>query len=359
MPFKCEYNKYTLHFKFNAGTSRGFLKERTAYFIRMCDSQQPDRCGLGECSPLQGLSPDARPDLEKQLYLVCSDVETSTLPELESEIDEWLDGLVGEAWPALRFGLETAWRDYSRGGRRQIVNNDWSVSPHRPIPINGLVWMGDPAFMQQQIDEKLEAGFSCIKLKIGAIDFEQELSLLASIRQRYDARTITLRVDANGAFLPQEALKKLDALSRYDIHSIEQPIQPHQPEAMHRLCRESPVPIALDEELIGVTGLENKRKLLEQIKPPFVVLKPTLLGGLSATEAWIDLAQQQNIGWWITSALESNIGLNAIAQLTASCQVDMPQGLGTGQLYHNNVPSPLYIDRGHLRYATDQKWGSI
>lgn len=356
MSLRCDYKKYTLHFKFSAGTSRGTLKEKSTYFIKIYSKQHPSCFGLGECGPLQGLSPDDHPDLETQLQQVCSLVESTAFPSDVDGVIKWLDEKVGAGWPAIRFGLETAALDFLHGGRRLILENTWSDPPYQPVPINGLIWMGDKDFMRRQIDEKLKAGFNCIKMKIGAIDFETERSLLAYIRSLYDAGTITLRVDANGAFSPGEALDKLQALSQYDIHSIEQPIQPGQIKALYELCRKSPVPIALDEELIGITEKAGKVKLLQQVQPQFIILKPTLLGGLAATREWISVAEQENIGWWITSALESNVGLNAIAQLAAALKVNLPQGLGTGQLYHNNIPSPMFIENGALGYKPHGRW---
>jgi len=211
-----------------------------------------------------------------------------------------------------------------------------------------LVWMGDFEFMQSQLEEKLEQGFSCIKLKIGAIDFEKECKLLELIRKRFDENKITIRVDANGAFAADEALNKLEILSNYAIHSIEQPIAANQWYEMKQLCAATPLPIALDEELIPLTNLEDKKQMLDYIKPQFVIFKPTLLGGLQKTAEWIELCKEKNIDWWITSALESNIGLNAIAQFVANYNPTLPQGLGTGKLYHNNIESSLKIEKGEI-----------
>lgn len=356
MHLHCEYKKYTLHFKFDAGTSRGILREKDTYFLKIYDPKEPALFGIGECGPLRGLSPDDRPDFEEQLIVACASVGKSVFPQNADKVKAWLQGQIGEEWPAIRFGLETAALDFLHGGRQKIIHNPWSEHPYQPIPINGLIWMGDKDSMLKQIDEKLKVGFNCIKMKMGAIDFETELSLLSYIRSHYDEKITTLRLDANGAFAPEEALAKLEALSRFGIHSIEQPIKPGQPENMYELCRKSPVPIALDEELIGVTKPADKLSLLHRIKPQYIILKPTLLGGLYATSELIELAQQENIGWWITSALESNVGLNAIAQFSASLQVSMPQGLGTGQLYHNNLPSPLFIENGSLKYNPHIHW---
>jgi o-succinylbenzoate synthase len=263
---------------------------------------------------------------------------------------------VGSGLPSLVFALETAALDLAGGGRRQLYSNPFSLG-QAALPINGLVWMGDAGFMREQIQQKLAAGYSCLKLKIGSLDFETELALLAEIRAAAAPERLILRVDANGAFAPEDALHKLEALARFAVHSIEQPIQPGQTDAMAELCRSSPVPVALDEELIGVTNPVQQAALLDRVQPAYLVLKPTLLGGHAATRRWISLAEARGIQWWITSALESNIGLNAVAQLTAEYNVGtFAQGLGTGQLYHNNVAAPLHIASGHLRYDPAGAW---
>ncbi len=353
MRLKADYTKHTLKFTFVAGTSRGTLTEHDTYFILL---KSNDAVGIGECAPLKGLSPDYRPDLAEKIQDVLSKIENAPFPEDEEGITDFIDKHISTNFPALRFGVETALRDLLQGGERKIFPSVFQSNSFPPIPINGLVWMGDRDFMKRQIDEKLVQGFNCIKLKIGAIDFTTELSLLVYIRENYSADRITIRVDANGAFSPGEALAKLQQLAEYDLHSIEQPIATGQLEEMQKLCKVTPLPIALDEELIGVTSLESQAKLLDHTQPQYIILKPTLLGGLAATEQWIQLAEARNIGWWMTSALESNIGLNAIAQFAAYKQVTMPQGLGTGKLYHNNVPSPLHIQQGNLHYLPDQSW---
>lgn len=257
--------------------------------------------------------------------------------------------------PSLRFGLEMALLDWVRGGRQVLFETPF-VQGIQPIPINGLIWMGSYDFMKKQVDEKLEQGFSCIKLKVGAIDFQQELRLLEYIRSQ--SSQVTLRVDANGAFPVNEALARLKDLERFHLHSIEQPIMPRQPEAMQLLCNRSKVPIALDEELIGVTGRADKEELLDTLLPPYLVLKPTLLGGILEAIEWIQLAEARGIGWWLTSALESNIGLNAIAQFAATWPMEGYQGLGTGQLYHNNFESPLRVEGGYLEFRKEVGWES-
>ena len=349
MPLTATYRKHTLQFKFEAGTSRGVLTARDTYFIQVTDSARPGTAGVGEASPLKGLSIDDVPGFEDHLREVCR--RFSALPESGLAEPRFLNDLVGEAYPALLFGFETALLDLQNGGRRVIFPGPFPEGK-TAIPINGLIWMGPAAGMRAQIEEKLAGGYTCLKMKIGAIDFAAECDLLVAVRDRFPPEQITLRVDANGAFSPAEAPAKLDALSRFGLHSIEQPIRAGQPAEMARLCRESPVPVALDEELIGVQRYADKRQLLTRLRPPFIILKPTLLGGFAHCREWIELAEGLGIGWWMTSALESNVGLNAISQFTASFNPTLPQGLGTGQLYHNNIASPLRIDNGHLQYAT-------
>jgi L-alanine-DL-glutamate epimerase-like enolase superfamily enzyme len=260
--------------------------------------------------------------------------------------------LVPFSLPSIRFGLETALLDFLNGGRKRILANTF-FDQGAPIPINGLIWMGTKEFMLQQINQKLGEGFSCLKMKIGAIDFAQELELLRYIREQEAAKNLVLRVDANGAFSPLEALGKLEQLQDFGIHSIEQPIGVAQWEAMRELAQKSPIPIALDEELIGKS---NKEEVLDFIKPQFIILKPSLLGGILETREWIRLAEARRIGWWMTSALESAIGLNAISQLTSTYLPSLPQGLGTGKLYDNNLESPLVVQSGEIRYEQSGDW---
>jgi o-succinylbenzoate synthase len=334
-----------LVFKRPAGTSRGVLQTKESWFIIVQQEADMSLAGLGECSLIPGLSPDDRDNFEQELQRVCSQI---------NDYKQWINTR-GCIYPAIRFGLETALEDLSNGGNRVFGQNDFTAG-HKGIPINGLIWMGEPDFMKQQIREKLEAGFNCIKIKIGAIDFEQELELLRLIRHEYGPDTIEIRVDANGAFSPEDALEKLKRLSEFRLHSIEQPIRQGQTEAMARLCAESPVPVALDEELIGLNDPVSRRKMLNDIRPQFVIFKPSLIGGLSATAAWAMLADSMKIEWWVTSALESNIGLNALAQWTYLHAGLMPQGLGTGQLYTNNIPSPLVMENGQLFYKPELGW---
>ncbi|GAB3988546.1 o-succinylbenzoate synthase [Spirosoma daeguense] len=358
MSLHIDYLKHTLHFRFEAGTSRGILTEKTCYILRLRDDTQPDVIGYGECSPLPGLSYDDRPDFEERLGQYCQEFN-----ELDLELFHWnlpivLTQLISHQFPSILFGFESAMLDFLAGGKRILYPSEFTDG-NRPIPINGLIWMGSPAFMRQQIEEKLQSGFTTIKLKIGALDFEQECDLLAMIREQFTADQISLRVDANGAFRSDEAMAKLERLATYNLHSIEQPIRAGQPELMADLCQHSPLPIALDEELIGQMEYVHKFRLLKKIQPQFIILKPTLLGGLHHCDEWIEIAGRLNIGWWITSALESNIGLNTIAQYTANHKYALPQGLGTGQLYTNNFQSPLVVDRGQLYYLQTHAWNLV
>lgn len=385
MSYKAEYTKHTLHFKFNARTSRSVLKCRDTFFIRIIDTNDPQIVGIGECGPLIGLSIDDIPDFEDILTNVCDNI--GYLPQIDkpSQIEQvinYLDSKIHnrqssivnrqlEDYPSIKFGIETAFLDLLNGGKRMIFNTPFSRG-EKAISINGLIWMGDKDFMRRQIREKTEQGFNCIKIKIGALDFRQECELLKDIRRDYSSKEIILRVDANGAFSNDQALERLNTLSEYDLHSIEQPINKANSkseirnskykirntkwENMAMLCADTPVPIALDEELIGVHDQEIKKMMLETIMPQYIVLKPTLLGGFQSTKEWIKIAEKLGIGWWITSALESNIGLNAISQFTGTFDIKNHQGLGTGQLYHNNIPSPLKIDKGCLYLDKNLDW---
>ncbi|MBC7920961.1 MAG: o-succinylbenzoate synthase [Ferruginibacter sp.] len=354
MSLRAVYQQHTLYFRFEAGTSRGVLTDKASYFVRIFDPKRPGPFGLGECSPLKGLSPDDRPDFEAALDEICdrfnrigSDLHAW---DINAVVREW----VGDAFPAIQFGFETALLDWQHGGKRLIFDNAFFAG--NPIDINGLIWMDSEGRMRAQIDDKLREGYQCLKLKIGAIDFEGECRLLHYVRQRYPASRITLRVDANGAFSADEAPEKLRQLAQFGLHSIEQPIRAGQSDQMAALCRRTPLPIALDEELIGVATLQAKKDLLEHIRPQYIILKPTLLGGFGHCREWIALAESLRIGWWITSALESNVGLNAISQFTAEFNNPLPQGLGTGQLYTNNVTSPLTISGGQLHYDAGTEW---
>ncbi len=332
------YEAYTLKFKQPSGTSRGVLREKKIWITTIWDSENPSTKGKGECNPLVGLSIDDVPEYEEKLKHVCDNFYNYQEDMYRKLIH----------FPSIYFGIEMALLDLERGGN-QVYFNTPLIKFKQPIKINGLIWMGEESFMLDQIEQKLANGFTCLKMKIGAIDFEKEKSILASIRKRFSAEDLELRVDANGGFLADEALQKLNELDQFDIHSIEQPIQQKQIQQMQRLCVESPIPIALDEELIGVKSIEEKRELLETILPQYIILKPSLIGGFKGSMEWIQLAGELSIPWWITSALESNIGLNAIAQFTSTLYNPLPQGLGTGGLYTNNFKSPLNL-QGELLY---------
>ncbi|NBL64304.1 o-succinylbenzoate synthase [Flavobacterium sp. NST-5] len=339
---KASYQKYILNFKKPSGTSRGIMTIKETFFLFL---EENGKKGIGECGILRGLSIDDRPDYEEKLNWVCQNIEAG---------EEWLlENLI--EFPSIQFGVETAFRSFQSNNIFEIFPSEFT-NAKKNIPINGLVWMGDKQFMKEQIEEKIQSDFSCIKLKIGAIEFEKELELLQFIRENYPPEKIEIRVDANGAFSANEALKKLQRLSTFRIHSIEQPIKQNQVHLMANLCKETPIPIALDEELIGIFELSEKRKLLQKIKPHYIILKPSLVGGFQGSLQWISLAEEMGIGWWITSALESNIGLNAIAQFTFVQQNPMPQGLGTGSLYTNNFESPLTVKNGFLQYDTAKNW---
>jgi len=333
---------YILQFKQASGTSRGILKTKNTWFIVL---EQNAKKGMGECGMFKGLSIDDRPDFEEKLQWVCDNISLG----LEAL---WIDL---QDFPSIQFGLEMAFKSLESQNGFDLFPSEFTHG-HDDIGINGLIWMGSKAFMKQQIKDKLEAGFRCIKMKIGAIDFSAELEVLKSIRQEFSAQDIELRVDANGAFSAVTAIEKLKRLSDLDLHSIEQPIKQGQIEAMAHLCENTPLPIALDEELIGVFTEDKKLQLLQQINPQYIILKPTLVGGFMGSQSWITLAEQQQIGWWITSALESNIGLNAIAQWTYTLNNPMPQGLGTGSLFSNNFDSPLEVKNANLRYENNTDW---
>lgn len=339
---KASFFPYRLEFKQASGTSRGILKTKETWFIKIEDEHAT---GFGECGMFRGLSCDDRPDFESKLKWVCHHIDLG----LEQLLIELID------FPSIQFGLEMAFLDLLSDSSNVLFPSKFT-SGKGSIPINGLIWMGDEQFMKSQIRSKIDAGFDCLKIKIGAIDFDTELSLIKAIRKEYDVETIELRVDANGAFSPLEAMEKLKRLSDFNLHSIEQPIRQGQYDAMAELCAHAPLPIALDEELIGIHDVTKRGLLLQTINPQYIILKPTLIGGFSGSQSWIDIAEKQSVDWWITSALESNIGLNAIAQWTYQLNVNRPQGLGTGALYNNNIEAPLKIDNGRLIYAPSVKW---
>jgi L-alanine-DL-glutamate epimerase-like enolase superfamily enzyme len=354
MSLRGEVLNHNLLFKFDAGTSRGILRNKTSYFIKIFETSDPSIFGIGECTPLKGLSPDYGDELEMRLLEILQKIPSYKKPVDIQQAVECAEAIAGASFPSIRFALEVAFIDLLYGGKRKIFHNKFYEGINA-LPINGLIWMGNSGFMLRQIKEKIDSGFKCIKIKIGAIDFKAECSILGSIRKKYSPEEIELRVDANGAFSGEDVFDKLEKLSKFHIHSIEQPVAPGQPHLMEKICRESPISVALDEELIGIHGNE-KQDLLGKIKPAYIILKPTLLGGLKETSTWISLAEEQQIGWWITSALESNIGLNAICQFTAEYDNPLPQGLGTGQLYHNNISSPLEIEKGKIFYNNNKHW---
>ena len=326
-----------LHFLQPAGTSRGVYNTRLSFYLKLTSDEQPDVVGVGECATLPDLSCDAMPpnEYERKLRTFCDEYERTGVIDYEAM----------RAYPSMLFGLETAVAQLNAKGSLNFFDTPFGRG-EEGISINGLVWMGTFEEMFERLEAKLKAGFRCIKIKIGAIDFDQELQLIRHIRSTFSRNDVELRVDANGGFTSKEALSRMEALVQYDIHSIEQPIKQHQWAEMARLCAATPLPIGLDEELIGLNERQKKIELLDTIRPQYIVLKPSLHGGMAGTEEWIQLSRERNIGSWITSALESNVGLNAIAQLTASIygtNIRHAQGLGTGQLFADNIEMPLKV----------------
>jgi O-succinylbenzoate synthase len=339
---KATYFKYILHFKQASGTSRGILTEKETWFIIL---EKEGKKGIGECGILRGLSADDRPDYEEKLKWVCENIHLG-----EQKLwDELLE------FPSIQFGIEMAFLSLKSENPFVLFPSDFTKNA-KSISINGLIWMGEKDFMKAQIEDKIAQGFSCIKLKIGTLDFDAEIDLLRFIRANFDERTIEIRVDANGAFDENEALYKINQITGFEIHSIEQPIKKKHTDTMSVLCKNTKIPIALDEELIGVFTQAEKENLLQKIKPQYIVLKPSFIGGFRGTSEWISIAEKLNIGWWITSALESNVGLNAIAQFTFLQNNLMPQGLGTGSLYTNNFDCPLTVSDGRLWYEKNKDW---
>ena len=339
---KASYQKYILDFKQPSGTSRGVMTHKETWFIVI---ENDHKKGIGECGILRGLSCDDRPDYEEKLAWTCANIHLGVESLWEALIE----------FPSIQFGVEMAFQSLASENPFLLFPSAFT-NGQKSIPINGLIWMGTEAFMKQQIEVKLAEGFHCLKLKIGAIDFEEEMKLLAFIRQNFTPEQVEIRVDANGAFNITDALIKLNQLSGFELHSIEQPIQKNNTDSMSELCKNSPIPIALDEELIGVFSLEEKEQLLVKIKPQYVILKPSFVGGFRGANEWIMLAEKHHIKWWITSALESNVGLNAIAQWTFLKQNSMPQGLGTGGLYTNNFECPLEVSNGLLSFNRDKEF---
>ena len=327
---------YNLNFKEPAGTSRGVLTQKLTYLIKIWEDSNPEKFGIGEAALFKGLSAEDNASYELKLVETLANVALGIPTDLSE-------------YSSIQFGLEQAIYDFSNGCKGIYFPSDFTKG-EKAITINGLIWMGNFDKMICRIDEKLKAGFHCIKLKIGAIDFAKEIEMIKHIRYHYNASALEIRVDANGGFSPDNVISALDILSKYDIHSIEQPIKQGHWDLMQFLCQISPIPIALDEELIGINSTKQKQELLNTIKPKYIILKPALCGGFSGAEEWIKLAQERNIGWWATSALESNIGLNAISQWVATLNANMPQGLGTGGLFTNNFQSPIYLENEQIKY---------
>lgn len=342
MMLKASYVPYRLDFNFKALTSRGALPYKDTYFIKVWNPDNPDKFGIGECALFRGLSAEDNDDYEVALRQLCRCINNGEKYDVSDR-------------SSITFGLETAIADYQNGCERTPFPSDFSKGKGC-VPINGLVWMGSVKEMAQRAEAKIESGFRCVKFKVGGQDFEQEFKLLERIRENHPPENLEIRLDANGAFTKDNALERLKRLSLLDIHSIEQPVLPGQWDLMAHICAESPIPIALDEELIGCRPMTDKCNMLRYIRPAYLILKPALCGGFSGADEWIEAAECHNIGWWATSALESNIGLNAIAQWVAAKTVTMPQGLGTGSLYNNNIASPLCLDGELLKIAVDNKW---
>jgi len=330
---------------FTLGTSKGSITTRTVWYLIAWQHARPEVRGIGEAALFPGHSREFPADVKTKLLELCMDTSNWERRLTDDLVDV----------PSVRFAVEQCLRDLEAGGTKTLFPSEFTLG-RQAIPINGLVWMGDKATMKQRIREQIEGGYTTVKMKIGAIGIDDELDLLKAVRAEYSANDLILRVDANGAFSAQQAPDVLKRLADLQVHSIEQPVPPGLYEVMTELCARTPIPIALDEDLIGLNTHDAKVDLLDNLKPQYIVIKPSLVGGWAATQEWIDLAKARNIGWWITSALESSIGLNAIAQYTATLHVTMAQGLGTGKVYANNIPSPLLAEKGFLRYRPEEDW---
>jgi len=340
---RATYITHPLIFVRPAGTSRGMLEEKPCFFIKLRSSQ--GETGIGEVSFIPGLSVEKQEDLEIQVHHICKLISRGEMDPVQHL----------PALPGVQFALETAILDLETGGEQLLFPSEFTEGK-AGIPTNGLIWMGTKPFMISQIREKIKLGFRVLKMKVGSLDFSEELALVKWVRSEFGTADLEIRLDANGAWSPGEARNKLERLSDYWIHSIEQPIAAGQLEAMEQLCADSPIPVALDEELIGISESDKRNELLEQVRPAYIILKPGLLGGLSVAAEWIRLAEKHRAGWWLTSALESNVGLNAIAQWTWQQGISRPQGLGTGALYTNNILSPLEMSGQQLWYRPGDKW---
>lgn len=331
------YAPYILNFKFPAGTSRGVLTEKPTFLLKVWDEANPTVYGIGEASVFPGLSPEADGNYGYKLIELLANVALGRDTDLSR-------------YSSIKLGLEEALRDFASGGRGLYYPSAFTEG-RKEIVINGLVWMGTVAEMAERAAKKVDEGFKCLKFKIGARDWHEELEMIRAVRSMFGPSELEIRVDANGAFEPDEALRKLHDLSKLYIHSIEQPIAPGDPASMAEICALSPIPVALDETLIGIHSEAGREMVLDMIQPAYIILKPSLCGGFDGAEQWISKAEERNIGWWVTSALESNVGLNAIAQWVASLKISMPQGLGTGGLFTNNFTTPLHLDGERLGYT--------
>jgi o-succinylbenzoate synthase len=339
---KAKFIFYKLKFNKPSGTSRGILYDKPTWYIKIWHKNNKDVYGIGECSPIPGLSLDSIENIDSILREVCDNINNLEVVNLL-------------LFPCIQFGIEMALLDLQNNGNRILFNNNFS-NELSSLKINGLIWMSDKNNMLRQIETKINDGFTCLKLKIGAIDFNDELFLLETIRSKFPLNKLEIRLDANGAFSSEEALEKIQELSIYDIHSIEQPIKQGQLDKMKYLCKASQIDIALDEELISVIDNKKRKQLLEYIKPKYIILKPSLLGGFAQSKIWINIAEELNISWWFTSALESNIGLNAISQFAAEFSNKLPSGLGTGNIYFNNIPSFLQLKADEIYINKKLRW---
>lgn len=341
---KASYKSHVLQFKRPGGTSRGVLTHKETWFLVLSDK---NKFGIGECALFRGLSYDDVPDYEQRLKWVCDNIKLGLVELLHAM----------KNFPSIQFGLEQAFLSFEADSPFNLFPSDFTRH-EQPIVINGLIWMGNKDFIEAQIKQRLADGFRCLKLKIGALDFNAELQILEAIRSKYSVEELELRVDANGAFEAIDVYAKLEELAKFNLHSIEQPVKPGNYALMKELCSSGIIDIALDEELIGIIDETKRLELLQIVKPQYLILKPSLLGGFRESKNWISMAEELGIRWWITSALESNIGLNAIAQWTYTLNNPMPQGLGTGSLFTNNIEGPLEVKNGKLIYNNNLNWNT-